>query len=522
MACGLYSPETPPSPLATLVKSLQQAEVFDHEVLRFDVVETHISFILLTGTYAYKLKKPVDLGFLDFTTLALRKHYCEEELRLNRRLAPELYLSLVPITGSHQAPCLGGEGPAIEYAVKMRQFEETNRLDHLLDAGQVSGEQIEQLAADVAEFHREADIARTATTFGRPAAVRQRMLDNFEAAAPCAEPSLLASLRGTVAQRVAKHEPELERRRDEGMVRECHGDMHLANMVMQDGRIRLFDCLEFNPELRWVDVISEVAFAVMDLEFRSRSDLARRFLSRYLEQSGDYRALAVLDLYLGYRAMVRAKVSCLRAQQLPAEQRDQDLAAVRQHLDLTGQFLRSKRGPALILMYGFSGSGKSHLARMLVPETGAIRLRSDAERRRMPVTAGDRYSSDARNGVYARLADLAAVVIEAGWPCIVDATFLKRAHRARFRRLAAGLGVPLLIVACTAPVPVLQERVGARQRAGRDPSEASAAVVELQLGELDPLEPTEEIDVMELDTSSELEAKRIARQMAARLGLNWD
>ncbi len=499
-----------------LIEALQDAAIYDHPVDRFQIIETHISFVVLTGPIAYKIKKPVDLGFVDFTDLHKREFYCREELRLNRRLTPELYLDVVAITGTVNAPRLGGQGAPIEFAVKMRQFPEDRRLDRVADRGGITAEDIDHLVAEIAAFHARAAVAPPSGEYGTPEVVRDRVMQNFEHIEPCLRSPELDRLRDWSDRGLIRLATRIRHRLRDGFVRECHGDMHLANMVMLDHHIRLFDCLEFNAQLRWVDVVSEVAFLTMDLHYRGRHDLAHRFLSGYLEHTGDYGALSVLPLYLTYRALVRGKVACISSLQ-HAEASGAKLAEeVRRHVQLAARFARGFERTPLIITHGLSGSGKSHLAQQLVDRSGAIRLRSDVERRRAVTpdapsgtVAAGRYSAANIDRVYHRLRDLAATVIGAGYPVIVDATFIQRTHRRMFAALAAEFGVEFRVLSCQAPEDVLLARVTKRMTTERDASEANVRVLEHQIETQQPLTESEREDACTVDTSVELDIDRI-------------
>ena len=469
-------------------------------------METHISWVLLTGDYAYKIKKPVDLGFANFRTLALRKHYCEEELRLNPRLTPGLYLDVVPIRGSSRAPRVGGKGKVIDYAVKMRQFPKDSLASRALAQGAFGPAEIDVLAGTIAGFHETAPPAPPGGTFGTPHAVLETALENFEQLAPLTQSKsdarLLAVLQQWTEQEHARLRHTLERRTSGGCIRECHGDLHLGNIVMWDGRPVPFDCIEFNQALRYIDVISEVAFLAMDLIDRKRSDLAWRFLNRYLEITGDYSAVSVLRFYMVYRAMVRAKVHLLRAHEANAARGEHKrlVEAFRDYLRLARRLALSNR-PALILAHGLSGSGKTSATQPLIEKLGAIRLRSDLERKRMHglaalATSGSGlndgiYSRSNHVATYHRLADLAQEILRAGYPAVVDATFLKRTEREAFRALAERMNVPYVILDFHAPLALLRKRVAARQARGNDASEADLEVLNRQIAIREPLTPLE-------------------------------
>jgi len=490
----------------TLIDTLQNPALYEHPVQHFQVIETHISWVLLTGSYAYKIKKPVDLGFLDFSTLAKRRHFCEEELRLNQRLAPELYLAVIAITGTISQPELGGGGPIIEYAVKMREFAQTDQLDRVLSRGELRSEHIEHLAAAVAGFHARAAVAAADSPFGDAAAVWQPAGENFAQIRPHLDTEQdrdrLDRLQAWSVHTHARLADAWPLRKQAGFIRECHGDMHLGNMALIDDRILIFDCLEFNERLRWIDVISEVAFVTMDLHDRGRPGLAHRFLNDYLQHSGDYEGLGVLRFYQVYRALVRAKVACLRLAQrgLSTTQRDEIRGHYRQYLRLAEHYTRSAPTP-LIITHGLSGSGKTTVSDALLESSGAIRIRSDVERKRLfglsstahsgSAVAADLYSPQASNQTYQHLAALARNIITAGFAAIVDAAFLKRSQREQFRRIADDLQVPFVIFHCDAPIDLLRQRIQEREAHGRDPSEATLQVLEHQLVTQDPLHADE-------------------------------
>jgi len=524
---------TPPA----LIQALLDPRRYPHAAGPVELVETHISWVLLTGERAYKIKKPVDLGFLDFSTLERRRHFCEEELRLNRRLAPSLYLGLVPITGTLEDPRLDGPGPVIEYALRMRQFDREQQLDRLLARGQLTAAHIDDLAATLAAFHRNIAVAGPDSPYGNPDHVWQPVAENFaqiiEAAYatslsrgprldPIAEAAYATSLsRGPrldpIAERLgddvpawltdlrrwseatfARLRPAIETRKHDGFVRECHGDAHLANVVLVNGLAVPFDCLEFNPSLRWIDVISEIAFTAMDLADHGRRDLGWRLLNVWLEHTGDYAGVALLRFYLTYRAMVRAKVAIIRLHQpglAPAE-RESARHDFENYRDRAVAYTRS-RPPALIITHGLSGSGKTTVSQQVVEALAAIRVRSDVERKRLhglaaaarshsPVAAG-LYGREAGDQTYQRLAALAGELLDAGETVIVDAAFLERARRERFRTLAQARQVPFLILDAVADESRLRARVVQRKHAGGDASEAGTEVLAHQIATHEPL-----------------------------------
>jgi len=519
-------------PQHTLIKALCTPAAYPHPVQAIDLLETHISRVILTGPFAYKIKKPVDLQFLDFTTLEKRRHYCHEELRLNRRLAPQLYLDVVPITGSPDAPVLGGSGPVIEYALKMRQFPQEALLDRLLVRDAVTPAHIDALARQVAAFHAQAAVADAAVPFGTPERVHQPVEENFrqigERIQAAEDRAVLERLRVWTEHEYEVRLPDLARRKEQGFIRECHGDMHAGNMVLLDDEITVFDCIEFNENLRWIDVMCEVAFVVMDLTDRGRADLAYRFLNAYVEATGDYDGLRVLRYYLVYRALVRAKVAIIRMTQddLDAQSAAETRERYRNYTRLAERYT-APPAPLLMITCGLSGSGKTTVTQALLEHLGAIRLRSDVVRKALfglapearsgSGVASGLYTRDAGERTYARLAELARTILSAGYPVILDATFLKRAQRDDMRQVAADLGVPFRILHVHAPDEVLRARVARREREARDPSEANLAVLEAQIKNLEPLAPEEQSSVIAIDANAPLEMARLAEA----LGNGW-
>ncbi|MDX1594699.1 MAG: phosphotransferase, partial [Gammaproteobacteria bacterium] len=306
-----------------LIQALQDASRFDHPVERFEVLETHVSWVLLTGPYAYKIKKPVDLGFLDFSTLAARRHFCEEELRLNRRLAPRLYRDLVALTGSPDDPRLGGPGEPFEFAVRMVQFPQEALLDRVLTRGALTGRHVDALARMIAAFHAVAAVAGDDRPHGEPDLVFHPVRENFVQIDPLldepVERARLERLRDWSIQRYHASRGLLVERKAGGFVRECHGDLHLGNLLLDGEGVTAFDCLEFSPALRWIDVQSDLAFLLMDLVEHQANPFAHRLLDGYLAESGDYGGLALQPFYQVYRALVRAKVAAIRGAQAGAD-----------------------------------------------------------------------------------------------------------------------------------------------------------------------------------------------------------
>lgn len=512
----------------TLLNALQNPALYDHPVSGFTLMETHISWVILTGDFVYKIKKPVNFGFLDYSTLEQRAHYCAEELRLNRRLAPDLYLDVVPIRGSDSAPSLTGDGPIIEYMVKTRQFRQQDLLGNMQRAGTLTAEHIDSLAATLADFHQRIELAAPDSVWGQPEQVHAPVAQNFEQIRPLlGNPADLAQLdeleqwAHTTFQRLI---PQLAQRKADGLIRECHGDIYLDNVTLIDGQVTLFDCIEFNDAFRWTDVMSDVAFMAMDLEDRGMPDLSQRFVNAWLEHTGDYAGLAVLNYYKAYRAMVRAKVALLGLHaDLSEEQRNQVLARYHGYVALAESYIRIPRRFGL-LTHGVSGSGKSTLSIQLVSRLGVIRIRSDIERKRLfgqqqGSAALDQglYAPEQSQQTYARLAELAAQILAAGYPVVVDATHLQRAQRQQVRQAIEDQGTPCLILHCQAPLDTIEIWLNERQRKGGDPSDADIHVVRHQLEQLEPLDEQERQITLTVATEQRGNIDQLTEQLRQRL-----
>lgn len=508
----------------TLIEGLSRPAAFPHPAPQVERIETHISVVLLAGDFAYKIKKPVDLGFADFSTLARRRTFCDEELRLNRRLAPDYYLAVVPITRQAGEPYLGGSGEPIEYAVKMRRFPQ----EALLSRQPITVELVERIAERVVGFHEQIPSAQPDRDAGHYSAVLAPMLDNFAQIrqrsidGQCERIDLLEDWTRVQASRL-RH--QIEQRRSGGHVRECHGDMHRGNIAVVAGEIVIFDAIEFNPSLRWIDTMSEVAFLVMDLDECGHGVLARRLLNRYLQLGGDYEGLPLLTLYKVYRAMVRAKVIAIRLGQshLAPQEAVDDQRDFARYLALAEGYTQNAE-PALILMHGLSGSGKSRIASGVIEHLDAIHIRSDIERKRLfglPADAdstrvGDIYTPEATSQTYQCLLAQARAILTAGFHALVDATFLLEGQRRPFLELADLLGRPCSILSVHAPDAELKARLVRRRETSRDPSEADGQVLDWQLKRQESLTAHERTRSAMIDTTRPVDLARIL----AHLGLS--
>lgn len=519
-----------------LVKALQNPELYDHPVANFQLLETHISWVLLTGEFVYKIKKPMNFGFLDFSTLAQRRHFCEEELRLNRRLLKSVYLNVVAIGGSEDAPEMNTSGEAIEYAVKMRQFDPASVLDRLDPDDEALPLYMKQLAHQISDFHADdCAIATADSDFGKPDQVFAPMAQNFEQIEPMlvdeGDKALLRVVQQWATSEFNRLKPLLESRKQSGFIRECHGDMHLGNVAIIDGKPSLFDCIEFNEDFRWIDTINDLAFLLMDLQDRGLDRLAYRVLNIYLEDTGDFEGVSLLNFYKSYRAMVRCKIALFTAgnQGIAEAERARQLGKARQYLRLAERFMSIPR-QFLIISQGLSGSGKTTVSTHLLEHLKAIRVRSDVERKRLhgfkPL---DNTKSSANEGIYAadsteqtytHLADTADLLLKAGRSVILDATFLKVVQRDQMRRVAERNGVPFAIMSCQAEEKILRARVESRKARGQDAAEADISILERQIKALEPFNDAEQPTVISVCSDQLLEIDCLAKRLASHLDLD--
>jgi aminoglycoside phosphotransferase family enzyme len=500
--------------LPPLIQSLLSPTRYPHAASAVKVIETHGAWVLLAGEWAYKIKKPVRFSFMDFSTLAQRQAACATELRVNQRFAGEdpatqLYRAVLPVLGSVGDPRWGSPGragEAIEFAVQMRRFDEAGRLDHLCASGALTTDHLQSLAQDLATFQISALVAPPDSPWGKPAGAIAFARDNVdtlrEHLTQAEDIQALDALARWTETRFADIEPVLAERQRSARVREGHGDLHLANLVLIGSVVLPFDAIEFNDALRWIDTASDIAFLWMDLLRQRQPGLANRFLSDWLDASGDTTAPAVLPFFAAYRALVRAKIAAIRSTQ-PGADRSAALAEARAYLALALS-IAEPPAPQLVITHGLSGSGKTWASGrwlLTAPHNPTIRLRSDVERKRLHglgalAASGSElnsglYAPQKHGDTYASLLTRTAELLSQGWSVLVDAAFLRQRERQAFADLAVAQAVPFHILAPEAPVAVLRARISARQARGNDASEATLAVLEQQLGWVEPLSDAE-------------------------------
>jgi len=480
-----------------LIELLLQPEAYPHAVNKVELIETHISWVLLAGDYVYKIKKPLDLGFLDFHTLERRRFFCDEEIRLNKPWAPDIYIDVVPVTVSGGEARISGTGAPVEYAVRMRSFDQAMRLDKQLESGDLTVADMRELAAALARRHSAAAVVALSKRKHTVRRAIELIEENFKPLEGSVEEALLEEIRSWTTQQLRQLDVYIWQRFDDGFFRECHGDLHLGNLVRLHGGITTFDCIEFNEDMRNTDVMADIAFLVMDLAARRKVGLAAHCLNRYLELTGDYGGMRVFNLYFTYRCLVRAKVAVIRSlERNGAGDQQDDLKEAHLYCDLARRQIR-QRSPVLVVMTGLSGSGKTWVSGELMAALPAIRVRSDIERKRsfdLAETASSEsdlaagiYSSDVSENVYAHLNAMAEMLLAAGHNVILDASFLRAAQRAAALNTAKRTGSCCLLLETVANEDVLRTRILARQKQHSDASEADINVLEFQLKDREPL-----------------------------------
>jgi aminoglycoside phosphotransferase family enzyme/predicted kinase len=499
------------------IAALCRPASFPHRPRTVTLVQTHISYVLLADDHVYKVKKPVRFSFLDFSTLERRRRFCHEEVRLNRRLAPDAYFGVVGICpdGEHYRIGTEDDPQAIEYAVHMRRLPDDRLLDHLLATGKASLEMIDAIAARLAGFHREADASPEVTANGDRAAIWRILEDNYANARPfrgiTIDPADDDAIQTFARSFLDEHEALFRRRQTEQRIRECHGDLHTEHICLTNG-IVIFDCIEFNPLFRYCDVASDIAFLAMDLDFHGRDDLAARFIETYIRRSGDAEARNLVPFYQCYRAYVRGKVDSLKSTEaeVAAAERAAAEDSARRHFALAYRYTWVYR-PALVAVAGLSGTGKSTVAAALHDRTGFALISSDMVRKHLvdpppPPPAPHAYDT----GLYApaytartyrTLFTMAAEHLRAGRGVILDATFQRRADRDTARALAAAHHVPFWLVECRCGEQHVRQRLIDRSRRHEGFSDADWDVYLEQRRRFEPFGSDEDADRLVLDTS---------------------
>jgi uncharacterized protein len=490
LAPGRLTRDRPVIDLPGLIELLSAPSAYPYPVEAVEVRQTHISAVFLAGRYVYKLKKPVNLGFVDFSTLGDRHHFCEEEVRLNRRLAPQVYLGVVPVVRTGKGVRFEGEGEVVEWAVKMQRLPNEATLKDRLGRGEVGVELVEALARRIASFHCGAEVNERIAGFGRFEALARIILDIFAQAAPqigtTVSEAVFRRVRTLAEESLARLRPLIDGRAARGLTRDCHGDLHLDHAYYFPDKeppadLVIIDCIEFNERFRFTDPVADMAFPAMDLAFHGRRDLARSFADAYFRAAGDEEGRALLPMYIAYRATVRGMVEGLKLAEKEVPEADRAAARERARarwLLALAELEERGRKPCLLLVAGLPGTGKSRLAQALADSAGFSVVRSDlvrkdlaglAEHERTPLQLRDAvYSPEWNERTYVECLHRAERLLFEGQRVLVDATFREDQKRRTFLNAAIRWGVPAGFLLCQAKPETVRQRLGLRQRDASD------------------------------------------------------
>ncbi len=517
-----------------LVDAMTQPGFYPHGPARVELLQTHISFIFLAGDYVYKVKKAVDFGFLDFTSLEKRRYFCEEELRLNRRLAPDYYLDLVEITEDPAGDiAIGSPGKIIEYAVRMRRLPEDRMLKRLLSEGKVAPPDMEKIARKVSDFHRRAETGGRIDENGGLAVIRRNQDENFEQTAKYIGVTIPEDhyrfIRSFIHGFMDRQRPLFEQRVQTHRIRDCHGDLHIEHICLTDGVV-IFDCIEFNERFRFGDAAAEVAFLAMDLDFNGYPDHATAFVDAYVRHSGDTGLMKLLDFYRTYYAYVRGKVISFRLDDraIGAKDRDEAKELACRYFDLAYTYAARPEKQSLILTAGLMGTGKSVLAARLASRFQAELIRMDVVRKEMlRIDPGEHRYEEFGKGIYAtevsrraydRAFEAAASGLRNGKSVIIDASFKSRAERLRAAQLAEAQGADFFIVECRLPDRLIRERLKARMSEKGEVSDGRVDILEAQRKDFEPIDEADARSHIAVDTSEDPErcAHRVITEIKTR------
>lgn len=519
----------------TLLKSLTDPAFYPHGPASVEVRQTHISVVALAGPLVYKVKKPVDFGFCDFTTLEKRRHFCHEELRLNRRLAPDVYLRVVPIVRSAEGNLtLDGQGEPVEYAVEMRRLSANQMLPALLADGQVTTKTMADIARVVHSFHRAAARSEAIDAYGRLEVIEAEVRENFLQLEPYVgrtiEPEAFTQLKDRTERFLATHRDLFSQRIADGRIVEGHGDLHADHICLEAGGTVIYDCIEFNEAFRCLDIASEVAFLAMDLDALGYQTLAEAFILHYQAIAEDPGLPRMLPFYKSYRAVVRGKVESFRLDDpdMPELAKAEARKSARRYFELACRYADSLDLPTLIICCGLIGSGKSTMAAALAPLLNGVVLRSDVIRKELaglppearrydPYGAG-LYRPEMTVRTYETLFERARPLLVAGRTVILDASFAKPTYRDRALRLASETGVEAWCCWCLCGEEELRRRLQRRQDDPQGPSDAREALLEPITTDFEPpVEwPAETLVIVETDRSLASCTRRLTERLRFR------
>jgi aminoglycoside phosphotransferase family enzyme/predicted kinase len=472
---------------------MNQGMLFDHlknpqfygpTVTSVKLIQTHISYVALTGSYAYKIKKPVNFGFLDFSTLDKRHYYCEEELRLNKRLCPDMYLNVLPITQKDKTLELNGEGIIVEYAIQMKEFPQDCIMTNLLQKGKISEDTIDRLCDILVKFYQSQHPSESVQRYGQLPAVKQNIDENFDQTKPMIDitipKQLFFSIRGIVERFFQGKKEVFDQRIHQKRIYECHGDLHSGNIALVDEKIYVFDCIEFNDRFRFCDAASDVGFLAMDLDFQNYPYLSSYFITKYIEKSKDRSIYSVLNFYKSYRAFVRGKVLGFQLNDPHIDQgtKNNVLHTAKKYFELSEYYTKlfsldlQKHPPLLFLVVGLSGTGKSTVASKIAVDYHGVLINTDVVRKESAgINRYERHHDSLNTGLYdpqkiddtyEHVIQQAETNLQKGDNVVLDATFQKKKYRQLAYELAGRQHAMIIIIQCVCPDDVVKKRMDIR------------------------------------------------------------
>lgn len=509
-----------------MIEKIPLARDWSRDDLPIQIVETHISVVFIGQLHVLKVKKPVNLGFLDYTTLEKRLRACEAEVGLNRRLCADTYLGVKTISRKADSVSLSPEGSVLDYGVWMRRLPSEGMLDHIVANGSVRKSIIESVSAKLSDFHSSAERGEGISNFGSIETISRNWKENFEQTAKYAGRTIdgpaLFDIQSWVESTLAERKALFQERIDSGRIRDGHGDVRCESVCVTDQGICIFDCIEFNDRFRYADVASEAAFLAMDLDIRGRPDLGYYFAECYQQDSGDIQLFDLLPFYKCYRAFVRGKVLSFRLDDRALSDAQKQSATIRArvYFDYAHRYAQGLTKPNLIMVSGLSGTGKTSLARAIASEFSVKVISADHVRKLIfgQDIAGeygkDAYGPEANRRTYEAMLSSAGQILAAGNSVIVDATFRRCSDRLACRRLAESCGASFLTVVCELDFNTVRQRLEERKEAGESLSDATWEIYLKQRDEFDPLNDAERLQAVTIDTERPI-------AISARTACDW-